>query len=238
MKKRIALITFIFGIILIGIGFILNNKENNNNIDNPPIEEKNSYTGIYQLDNTIIKIYQYDDNKLYYWITTESSNTSNIGIIEKDHATGHNFENTYTFSLVDKNLKMDINGTSTEIYQRISDYSKEYFYSDKYGEAIYINSKYNGDYSFDDNKIYVYQKNNSEVRIYMVFGSDSIDLNYEIKEDGSLYAEILNDKVTVTFNGNNMIYDSISVNSPAYKYKGTYTKVKTLTIDDIINNIE
>ena len=219
MKRKITITLIVVGLLLIGTGIILKHLGtfNDNNT-------KNTCGGIYQNNSIIVKICEIN-NKLYYNINDISS-----GVINKSSTSFQNEE--YTFNINNDELTITNSASYNGEYTKKSNYSLNEFYNDNYGNTKYLNSKYNGIYKLNDSKIYLYQVNETEARLVLTNSTDNL---YEIRDDESLYYRLGNEDYIITINGNELIYKTVIDGSIT---ENKYSKEKTITINDIINNLD
>ena len=244
MKKIITLVLLLLGVLFIGIGIGLIGKQNNNNNTNNNnnnnnneviIDEFSKYNGIYKKDNTIIKLYELSDNRLYY----EISGTSGIANINQDNAIATYLENNYIFTVNDNVLTFTTNSNDypNGEYEKTQEYTYINVFNDKYGESTYLNTRYNGDYSSKEYTIYMFQINANVVIVYTSYNGNTASLLYNIMDDGSLVTRLENTEIKIIVNNDNIIYQANGTQDEVNKLNGTHNKVKNLTIKDILNNI-
>ena len=239
MRKYIVYILILLGIISIGIGIKLKNKSADNDdnivINEQTIEETTTYNGIYQKNDTIIKLYGLTNNRLYYDI---SGNTG-IAIINEDNATATLLDDNYNFKVNDNILTFETNSNKypSGKYERNNEYTSENLFNDKYGDTTYLDSKYNGDYSSSSYKLYMFQTKENEVIVCTTYNGNTTSLLYSIMDDESLISKIDNNEIKITLKNDSITYKTDSERADMKKFNGTHKKVKSLSIKDILNNI-
>ncbi|MBP5683804.1 MAG: hypothetical protein J6X02_00930 [Bacilli bacterium] len=218
-----------------------NNNQNNNNNNNDATFKASSFSGVYKLDDVTVVLFGKDsNNKLYYDISSGTNSSSGDASVLGTSAEAEIFDTTFKFTINNGNLELTTNDEKFKsgTYNKISDYKINDFYNDHYGKEEFIDTKYNGDYSNDTTKVYVYQESESEVRIYFMGTAGLHDISYEIKDDGSLYSKFFDDEYTVTFEGDKMTYTSKKGDGSKNEFDGTYTKVKSLSLEEIVDYVE
>ena len=237
--KIIGFLLLIIGLGLVGYGAFLGYKEGAFSPNKPNNDSNNnvvlSFNGVYENGTTVIKLFQIN-NSLSFNISDNNFNVSSRARISGDTATDELFENSYTFKVLQDGLQFTTNSTDviSGSYKKTKDYDIKKYYEDNYGNDTYINSKYNGEYNFNDIKAYMYQKDEKTVRLYLFKGFSSIDIEYEIRSDGTLIGKIFDDEYEVTLSGDSFVFKVI--NGDEKEFEGTYSLVKNLSMDDIINN--
>ena len=236
-KSLMAFILLIMGIGLISFGlFKVYQNDDSTKTDDSSNNNTIVFNGIYQNGDNVIKAYQKKDNTVYFSIETVDNNTVvSFGKIDGNKVSSDIFDNNYTLTLNDNIINLQTNNLDIPVgnYNKVKDYTINDYFNDNYGQEQYFNTKYNGEYSLNDIKAYLYQEDETIVRVYLIKGFNVHDLEYEINEDGHLSSEIFDDKYEIIFNDNEFTIKETSDSEK--KFDGTYSKVKTLTMEDIIN---
>ena len=213
------------------------NKEKISNDNNNTNTEKINYNGIYNLDDTKIKIYSEND-KIYYVVENNGlhirSYTKANNIIMLDSVSD---KTKLTFKKDLVVIKTDNEDLKEGKYEFTEPYSKEDFYSDFYGDKEYSNAEINGIYTNEKVKVYVYQKSEKAIRLYCQENNHGMDYEIDLTENNTYHLDFFDTTFDVSFNDNTM---TISVESEDDDYKvlnGTFTKKSKLELDDIIKNI-
>ncbi len=251
-KKVLWLIVILLGVCVIAFGVYAGFKDglfggksgevsnNDNKNNNTKTEDKEiAFNGVYEYEGTTIKLYQTDKKTLYYDISYDEgagSITSNAKISGKS-ASDEMFDTNYKFTITETGLEFTSNSEDLKsgTYTKKTDYTVSDYFTDNYGDVKYLNNKYNGEYTFGDIKAYMYQSDEEEVRLYLYGGPGMSDLRYEIGKDGVLTCEHFDDKYEVTLGDNSFTLKVVEGESS--EFAGTYTKVKTMTMEDIIANL-
>lgn len=244
-KKR--LVYFLIIIVLIaGLSFTLynayekgwiGNKKQNTPAPTPmPTEVVNtvSYSGVYSIEDSTIKIYQVDNEKAKFFISTNSNDfVEGSAKIGTDSMVGEIF-NQYTFVIKDNGIEFSTTdeNLSQGFYARTGDYTKEDYYRDEYGDINLINSIYNGKYELDGATIYIYQSGEKETHVIAQKSISSLDIPFEIQSEQTLHGTIFDDEYTITLNGGELTFTTVKGDKT---FDGTYKRTAVLTIDDIIS---
>jgi hypothetical protein len=243
----------------IGCFFLLNNKEDKKEPakteekteekkeekKEEPKKEKDTssnYKAIYKDGKKELKIYCKDkrncyidfyeeDGSLYF---TQSSISENV---IKDRAFTLKFENDT--AIVEEIVEEDYeeNGISGT-YKKEKDYTDEEFFKDKYGDAELLKSKYNGYYTLNKLKMYIYQKEEKTVRVFITGDFGIFDIEFEIQKDGTLYTDFFEDEYKITLTDDSAIFETTKTDKEEKPKDGVYKKEKTLSYKDILENIE
>ena len=242
----IVLILVILAVLGVGGGFLATkvlNKEDKK--EDTKTEEKNkeekkeeiSFSGIYESDKGTLKVYDTGKGKIFFTFDGDYS-VDSYAEVKKGKAVENGFDKR-EFSLEGESLVVSDDSEDYNIagvYTKKKEYTAKEYYNDAYGDPKYLESKYNGLYKSDKKKMYIYQTEDGKVRVNVDTGDYSLfDIDFDIKEDGSLYVEFFDDIYTVTFDGDKTTFTTVKTDDDDKKVKdGTYTKEKTLTIEDVI----
>ena len=235
-KGKTGLIITIIIILLCGIGvglfFILNKdskKDEDDNKKNTKTEEKvekkeenkennetSTYNGVYKKDNIVFKIYCIPEKKCKASFESESyGSLLDISIKNgKAESSGisYTFENnSLTIKTNPSEFREDdpaatiLNGN----YTKEKDYTAEDYYKDNIGETTYINTKYNGLFELNNNKMYIIQTKNDKVRISIQGNNSIFDMEFDIQSDGSLQKDFFESTYKITVDDENAIFTTI-----------------------------
>lgn len=200
-----------------------------------PIVEVVKYDGVYLYEGTRIKLYELADNRIFFSIISQNNDTEGYADKNGKTAVGEIF-NKYTFTIKDNGIEFTttdenlVQGT----YTKESNYTKEDFYRDKYGDINLISSKYNGKFELEGATLYMYQSEEKKVRVVVEKGLSSSDISYDIMDDASLNGKIFEEEYSIKLEEDNLIFTTVKGDKT---FDGTYKKTKALTIDDILANI-
>lgn len=245
-KKRLTYFLIII-VLIAGLSFTLyygyekgwiGNKGKNTPTPTPTptaAVETAKYSGIFANDTNKIKLYELADNKVYFNIV--SQNGVSEGYADKNGETivGEIF-NKYTFVIKENGIEF----TTTDenlvqgLYAKEGDYTKEAFYLDKYGDYNLINSQYNGKFELEGATIFMYQSEEKKVRVVIEKGLSSSDISYDIMDDATLHGTIFEEEYSIKLEGDSLVFTTIKGDKT---FDGTYKKIVTLTMDDILANI-
>ena len=226
MKKKIF--GFIFAIALIFGITACGEKQNKKE------EAKIEYTAIYKLGKNKIKTYK-KDNEIYYKV--ETSNFENIGSSEIS-------KNSINLDAASENAKLTFKKGSALVksdsvvksgtYKNEGVYSNEEFYDDFYGDKSYLNSKMNGIYVKDDTKMYVYQMDGNNIRVFYILDGATSDFTIEKSNEEKYHLDFFEETYDISFTDDSMILD-LQTNDERNKIlSGTYKKDSKLELDEII----
>ena len=116
-------------------------------------------------------------------------------------------------------------------YEKISEYTLDNYYTDKYGDEKYLSSQLSGVYEKEDRTMYLLQLNEETVRVYSDGGSNGIiDMEFSI-QGNKLVEEFFDDIYEITFGDDKITF------SGSETYDGEYKKAGELTKEIVVNNI-
>lgn len=253
--KNIGLILSIVGLLLIVISFIyamtctniFKSKENEGDIESDVIE----FNGIYENDGIIVKIYDIPnleiDGYSYEYIDNINYNIGNMIIgfaqLHDNTATSDGVESLIEFEFTNKGLDLKADDNTLKkfegsikngTYKKVKEYKDEDFYSDYIGNIKFFESKYNGEYKMGESKLFAFQTNEDEIKVYVFSDPKSsivlYGLVFNIQPDGSLKESIVfgneDPTATIKFEDNKYIFTSKSSD----EISGTYEKVGSLSL--------
>ena len=167
--------------------------------------------------------------------------TPRSGVTAKDFngvyqagTTGEIFEQ-YSFVLYKDGIGVETTDTNIteKTYKKMKDYTMEKYYKDFYGDASLLDGKYNWEYKSDNCTLQAYQSDENTV-VYnamcpeFMFGSNG---TFNLTGDEAFKMTIFEEVTTFEFSDDRLVITHQGEESPL---AGTYTKVKQLTIEDII----
>lgn len=240
--------TLILLIVLLIVGgtvlfLFLNPKQEKQNVKENEKVDSLEWSGIYKNGSDYVKIYQLDEDTIYFDIITEDSRAYTTATI-KDNKAEAKIYATYTLELNDNKLKV----TSTDeymlnaTYTKKGEYTKEDIYKDNYGDPAVLNTNVNG--------TFYYEKRKATVTIYQIdsdtayFNIANEDENYEFEVnvvDGKVeHIEELNDEtitIEIEFTEDKLKLKIQSTDRKRFfnRLDGTYKKTGSITIDDLLN---
>ncbi len=211
-----------------------NNGNNSSNGTNNSVKNDVSFNGVYEKDSVVIKLYLKDKKTLTYDISYDGGETSSTAKVSGNSASDEMFDSSYKFTITENGLEFTTNNEdiASGTYAKKSEYTVNDYFTDNYGDAQYVNSKYNGEYKFGDIKAYMFQSNEKEVRLYIYGGLGMSDLVYEIGQNDILTCEHFDDKYEVTFTDSGFTFKVVE--GEKSNFEGTYTKVKAMTLEEIV----
>ena len=235
-NKIIFIVLIVLGIALIGLGVykgFLEKKSEPQETKQEPVKTI-SFSGVYQKGNEKVKIYQKKDDSIAFNLEKDDYGVVFDGAVVNGKIIQSILENNYTLSLQNGNLKIETNDTKIEAgdYSKISDYTINDYFNDNYGNETLLNSKYNGEFKQDSITAYLYQKDETTVRLSLNKNIDFLALDFTIDANGKLTSELFDNKYEIEVTDNSFTFKETSKEEK--KYDGVYTKVKALTIEEII----
>ena len=193
-------------------------------------EDYSKYNGVYTYGNNVLKIF-YDDNNIRYCIN--DSQCSYLELEDGKWSYNHFDEKTNaTFNdsglVFETNQGEGLSGT----YKKTKDYTIADYFGDNEGDVSLFNSKYNGGYKLGDVDMFTFQSDKTEVRV-LIEGQDfSFDVPFDIKEDGSLYVEFLDNIYVVTFDADGNA--TFTTTKGEKEHDGVYKKQGNIEYKDIL----
>ena len=206
------------------------------NIDTTPRSgvTAKDFNGVYQAGTTVLKVYAASDNSVLFDFDGEFGGVQGYGEFANDKVTGEIFEQ-YSFVLYKDGIGVETTDTNIteKTYKKMKDYTMEKYYKDFYGDASLLDGKYNWEYKSDKCTLQAYQSDENTV-VYnamcpeFMFGSNG---TFNLTGDEAFKMTIFEEVTTFEFSDDRLVITHQGEESPL---AGTYTKVKQLTIEDII----
>ena len=195
----------------------------------------NDYAGIYTSKEGTAYLYTTDGKEVDVQFEFGDYTYGNSGEVKGGKIVLEMFDETTTISLSDDKQTLSIISDNQKLNNvkltKFKNYSKEEYFEKNYGSTEYLTGKYSGQYTLDKKVLYLYQPDESTVRIANSDKSYSFESMFDIQEDGSLYDEMIDDKYKVTFSENKLTFETVEGEK---LLDGTYTKTKDITIDDVM----
>ena len=239
MKKN-SILVILLGVLLIVFGFVnpfnLGTEEkskdsNDAKKDVQPVVQTKNFDGVYKKDNIVLKIYTLDNKIKYNILANDSYKVEGEADITNDTATGTIFEKNYTFKLNGNNITLETNdaGLDSGEYIKEKNYTSNDYYTDHYGDPKFLTSEINGIYEQENNKLYVYQKDDNKIVFLAELNNNTISAEPELDGNGNYTATIFENTYSLKYENKN-----ITVTSTEEVFSGVYTKKQPLTVEDII----
>ena len=196
-------------------------------------EETNDsiYSGVYTYGNNTIKMF-YDGEYIRF-----NLNESSVGYLEEKN--GKWVEDfmgdtvTVTFKDGSIDLEKSDDKSVSGNYKKTKDYKIEEYFNDEQGNILYFNNKYNASYKKDEYDMITYQADDNEVRVVINSETSSFDIPFDIKADGSLYKDFMDNTFTITFDDKgNATFTTIKGGKA---HDGVYIKQGNITIEQVLN---
>lgn len=244
-KKGVLVIILLIVALLGGLGcyFFIFNKDNSNNNE---VINKDVISGIYYDINGDSKLYVYqlNEDEIYFYSKIGIGNSSSKLDIEGNVATD-GWSERYRLTFLSGQIKYeDIEDNETIIFDKNKEYALKEYYSDFYGDANYLTTQFNGEFKNDNTTIKIFQIDEAEVRFEMtsINGGSVLTSSYvmEIKNNELTYeSDSFGDikKTNIKFVGDKLIFNftSTDVENKMNELSGEYSKTKSYTMNDIIN---
>lgn len=219
------------------------NNTNTNQNTNTNTNITTNWSGVYENSDGTITIYQDSNEKLHYEVSLNSGSAFGSAKISGNKAEGKIF-GTYTFVLdgtqiqfttTDEDLKA---GTFT----KKSEYSKENYYEDNFGDSSYLNTNVNGVFQNDNTTIKIYQTEESKAMITItnnnhVYSTPITINNGSLVLDEESFGETEKINITISSDSITVVASSSDTSKILNRISGSYKKTKPYTIDDILADI-
>ena len=218
-------------------------KDKDNDKETKTEEKSTQYNGVYKKDKAQISIYCYKNNECA--IDLEDDEYSSTDIIEikngkaKKGDFSYTFENNSVTINVDAKKSDDDNYDKTILngeYKKDSEYTASDYFKNNYGDPSLVSSKYNGLYELDNKKMIIFQISEEKARVYIGGEFSIFDIEFNIQSDGSLQTDFFDNQYKVTVENDKATFTTIQTDEEK-EHDGTYTKTKTLTIEEILENV-
>ncbi len=253
----IAIVVLVVGCLIFVGTNMLKSKNSSNESDNDEEEAITieRFEGIYKNNEDKLYIHKISDTSFFYVISGifqgQAILTDKTAKQEGSEKAIYYFE----FKPVKNGIELIHHSEDNQItikvatgkYEKIAEYSKENVYKEAVGDPSYLNSKYSGVFKSGEMVLYLYQKNEKEVKVeasefisdYDPYFSETFTIESDNKlvakssfeEDKIAYEITFNDK-QFTFKGNTDVSD---YNEEIKSLELTYTFDKEVTQDDILN---
>lgn len=242
-KKKIWIILLLLLIILGGIGiFLFLNKAQQEEKEETK-QENLEWSGIYKNGADYVKIYQLDEDTLYFDIITEESRAYSTATINGNKAEAKIYA-TYTLELNDNKLKVSstdeymLNAT----YTKKEEYTKENIYTDNYGDPKSLETIINGTFYYEkrNGTISIYQIDDDTAHFTITNGEEVYENDITVVDNKIEHVEELaNETITIDieFTETTLKIKMKSTERSRFfnRLNGTYKKTGSITMDDILN---
>ena len=203
-----------------------------------------NYSGIYEKDGIMVKLFEMN-NDVFFDIQSDEVSLSSKGELQNKQVEVDLF-GTITIKFEDNKLVISYEADDKIAgeYSKRDEYTKEDFYMENYGDAQFLNGKYNAEYQKDTATVKMYQVN--ENTVYVEITDSNMDsmvsyaADFTLEGENTLKSELFDSNVTITLVDEKITVEAASTdeNSNIAQINGEYEKTKNLTIDDIITEIE
>lgn len=242
-SKKGIIIAIILVLLILGgvVLFLLLNKDT---ITKEKEKQENlNWSGIYKNGEDYVKIYQLDEDTIYFDIITEESRAYTTATIDGNTAEAKIYA-TYKLELNDNKLKV----TSTDeymlnaTYTKKGEYSKNDIYIDNYGDPEALNTIVNGTFYYErrNGTISIYQPNKDTALFSITNGEEKFELEVNVIDNKVEHVEELADEkitITIDFTEENLKISIKSTEKSRFfnRLGGTYIKTGSITMDSILN---
>lgn len=241
--KKIWIISLFLLIILGGVGIFLFLNKDQQEKDKEIKQENLEWSGIYKNGSDYVKIYQLDQDTLYFDIITEESRAYSTATINGNKAEAKIYA-TYTLELNDNKLKVSstdeymLNAT----YTKKEEYTKENIYTDNYGDPKALETIINGTFYYDkrNGTISIYQIDEDTAHFTITDGEEVYENDITVVDNKIEHVEELaNETITIDieFTETTLKIKMKSTERSRFfnSLNGTYKKTGSITMDDILN---
>lgn len=214
-----------------------NTNNTNTNCSTTPI-----WNGVYTNGANSIKLYQISPSEINY--TGNINNSWLIGTADEivgNKAIGEIFD-TYTFELCNNTLNFSTTDEELQAatFTRTSDYTKNDYYTDNFGDPAYLNTELNGIFKNGNLTLKLYQTSSTEASILITgngyYGTNVNVVGNTIDYEDESFGET--EKINITISGNTLtlICSDTDPDGMLNSFSGTYTKESNYTMDQIIQD--
>ena len=246
-KKIGIIIAIIVALLVVGVVvFLVLNKDSKKDTDkkeDTKTEEKkeetpkeDTYRGIYKLNKNTLKVHCNDICYITIYNEDEEEIYTEMAYMKKNEIKENDVTITFEkdkITIKNESEDDEISGT----YTKEKEYTDEEIYKDYYGNIELLKTKYNGYYKLNDKEMYIFQTEEDRVRVYIKCPLQFFDVQFYIKEDGSLFIDFLDDEYQITLSDNNATFTTLKSEEHNKEYDGTYIKQKTIDYKDILKNV-
>ncbi len=244
MKNKTKLITIII-LIVLSIIFICaslimlftGKKQNNDSKDNKEIKKEIHYNGIFDKEGAIIATYLYNGRLIYSF---------NIGIYVDEGETDLK-DNEATIKLAEGDISFKYNYDGIKVSSTIEDfkngqysYKEEYtldnYYKDHYGDSKYLNDPISGIYKNESNKIQILKKSAYIIIVYIESNGSLDEYELALTSENEYHIAFSSLNITIKVDGKTIYVDMNTPNPDDSKYTGTYTKIKDLKLESMMES--
>ena len=240
-------------LITIGILFIIisgviiltksDKKENNKNNETDPVvvEKYIEYNGVYQKDDSTIKLFTFN-NKLK--IIVDDIELYVSGVMEEKDNLLKLEDNGKEYSVKLSTGGIDFETTNelakSGFYKKTADYNKEEYYLSEFGDTKFIDSKYNCQFKKDDIVIDTLQVADSKIMLHLKSSKTTLYI-YAVKENDTEVFSTESDhfNIKVNFLENDKLEASIDTASIPEEVVSYYTDIDgTYELSNRYNEID
>ena len=194
------------------------------------------FNGVYELNGVSVKLFAISDTEVNYHLESDSSTEEGKFEYSNGTITYDSFDTKIVAKIESGNLVVSESNESALVvgtYNKTSECTVDDYYASYYGKAEFFDNEYNGKYTNQDEEIYVYQKNESNLNFEAALKDNNIGTALQIGSDGVATGSIFDDNYELTFNGDE-IHFVIKTNGEV-SYDNTFKRESKLTKLDIIN---
>ncbi len=209
-------------------------KKDEKKEENPKDTSYSKYNGVYANGDKELKLF-YDGERFRYII---AESTSGYLELKEDKWISDMFGgkvivtiNDDTAEYVDE-AEPENNGT----YKKVREYTLEDYFNNGRGNTKYFDTKFNGHYKTDTAEMYTYQLDEEKVRVIIITEKSNLDIEFDIKEDGSLYDSFFDDIYVITFDAEGNATYTTQVGEK--EYDAVYKKLGKVSLEELVEYID
>ena len=248
-KKKKLIIILLIILVILGVGtwfvltktdLIIKHDEDAKETEKKEKEKKGAYKfqGVFERGGYTIRIFPINEEEFRFSLKSDRTSIIGTATVKGNTASHGSFGNmlTFVYSSNDNSIVLtaDDEKIPSDTYNFVQDYTIDDYFAENCGNPMYFNTKYNGVYSLGSRKMYVYQRTETTCRVILIERSSAVfDMEFDIKEDGSLYTTFFERVYTINLEGTSMVFKTTGDDKENDK-DGTYTKEKTLKYEDVI----
>ena len=220
------------------------NTTDNTNTSKPDNNSTNKkftiadYSGIFKSEKANLLLYSIDNENVHVSLDSDGYFFNADSELDNDKLTIKIFDNTTIFQLSDDKKTVTITSSEEQLNKitvtKERDITKEEIYADALGDVTLINSKYNGEFSNDKFIVQMVQTQKDELNVAITEKGkpNYASFIFEINSDGTITDDFFDDSRTLVLENGKV---TITATKGSKEYDGTYTFVKNLTTDEILN---
>ena len=228
-QKKVLSIILIIIVILIVLILLFSYLYNSSS------KSLDDFGGVYKMNNSYIRIYQFDEKNLNFVIEGSTKIYGNA-LIDNNVAKQTINDNNYNFSLIDGGIKFDTNNDALlkGAYKKISNIQNDDYYEHYFGDAKLLTSNNSGIYQSENSEMYLFQISLDNYQVYIKDQNTKIYATCIIANDGTLYNAWSDKLVAIEFiDGKALLTLKIGDNIQ----RKEFIKKSKINVNDIVENV-